>query len=164
MNSLKQENNFIKGKKIYVTRRNCSFRNLINEFDILTKLEKEGFQYVNLDELDIYKQIKIFSKSEIIVSPTGSNLTNLVFCNKGAKIFEISPKYKLKYEDVFKNRFSNISKTLGLEYHRIEADSVPIKKIDLNIKETIHPDILSNSNYYKNLLVKKNKIDQLNKF
>lgn len=160
LNSLKV-NLSTKKEKIYISRQNASFRNLINESDIIDRLKNEGFKIININNISIMDQIKLFSNAEVIVSSAGSGLANTVFCNKGTKIFEISPVYNFDYENNFKNRYSYISKVLGLEYKRIEADSVEINKIDNNIKKIIAPKVLQDSNYYKNLLLKLEKVNKI---
>ena len=76
LNKLIIKNNTNKGK-IYLTRQNAEYRNLINEGDIIEILKKEGFRIVDLNDFSIIKQIDLFSKSKVIISPTGSSLTNL---------------------------------------------------------------------------------------
>jgi len=158
LNTLKINDN--KKEKIYISRQNSSFRNLINESDVINKLSKLGFKVVDLNDFDILEQIKLFSNSEVIVSATGSALTNIVFCNHGTKIFEISPKYNFEYENNLKSRYYFISKTLKLDYKRIEADSVNVKKLNKGIQNIISPKVIKESNYYKNLLVQLDKIDK----
>ena len=150
-----------KKEKIYITRHNTSCRNLINESDIIERLKNQNFKIVDLNNMNIIDQIKLFSNSEIVVSCSGSGLANIVFCNIGTKIYEISPKYQFDYEIDFKNRYSYISQVLGLHYERIEADSIEIDKPEKNIKNYIAPKILQESNYYKNLLLKIEKINGL---
>ena len=41
--------------------------------------------------------------------------TNIVFCNKGSKIYEIKPIYKYEYEKDLKSRYSDICKLLEFE-------------------------------------------------
>ena len=160
LNTLKI-NSSSKKDKIYISRQNCSYRNLINESDVIDKLKKLNYKIINLNNLEIFQQIKIFSNAEIIVSPSGSALTNIIFCNEGTKVFEISPKYFFKYEDNFRHRYQFISETLSLKYKRIEAESVDIKKIDERVKNTILSNVVKESNYYKDLIVKLEKIEEI---
>ena len=150
-----------KKEKVYITRQNCSSRNLINENDVITKLKKLNFRIVDLNKFNIFDQIKLFSNAEVIVSPTGSALTNIVFCNEGTKIFEISPHYQYDYEETFKSRYKFIAKKLNLKYINIDAEPINIKNIDSKIKNGINSQVIINSNYYKNLILKLEKIDHL---
>ena len=152
LNTLKNKN--IRNEKIYISRQNCSCRNIINESDIIEKLKKLNFRIVDLNDFDIFQQIDLFSNSSVIISATGSALANLVFCNPGTKVFEISPKYKYEYENNFKTRYSYIADILNLELKRINADAVDIKNIDKKSKLIINAKIIKESNYYKDLILK----------
>ena len=109
---------------------------------------------MDLNDFDIFQQIDLFSNSSVIISATGSALANLVFCNPGTKVFEISPKYKYEYENNFKTRYSYIADILNLELKRINADAVDIKNIDKKSKLIINAKIIKESNYYKDLILK----------
>ena len=50
---------------------------------------------------------------------------------------------------------------LNLNYESIEADPVENKKSNSDIEKFISRKILENSNYYKDLLVEKNKFKNL---
>ena len=153
----KQKN---KGLKIYLSRQNSSYRNIINEGDVTEEIKKIGFKILDLNNLEITKQIEYFSNAEIIISATSSALTNIVFCKKGTKIIEISPNYKFDYERSFKERYSFISKELKLDYTSIIADPIKLKKNNTRSNKYISKEVLANSNYYKDLLV---KIDDIKK-
>lgn len=160
LNTLKNTNN-LKKEKIYITRQNSAVRNLINERDVFNKLKKSGFRMIDLNNFNVFEQINLFSNAEVIVSATGSGLTNIVFCNEGTKIIEICPKYNFDYENNFKSRFSFIAKNLRLKYFQIVADPIKVDKIDINIQNTIAKKIIEESNYYKDLLLKLEKIDNI---
>ena len=145
-----------KYERIYITRKNCNYRNLINEGEIIQKIKKDGFTIIDNDKISILKQIKIFSMAKVIISPTGSALVNTIFCNPGTKILEITPRYQHEYENKIKNRYSKISSYLKLNYHSIQADSVQNKLIDKNLHKYISKVFLTESNYYKDLLIKEN--------
>ena len=160
LNTLRKQNT-TKNERIYISRYNANYRNLINESDVINKLKNIGFRVVDLNNLEIDEQIELFSNAKVIVSPTGSSLTNIVFCNPGTKVYEISPQYHYEYEDRFKKRYQDICRALKLEYIRIEADSVIPSKIDNKITNQLSYKALQTSNYYKDLIVKLEKIDEL---
>ena len=149
-----------KNNKIFITRQNCNYRNLINESDIIKKLSKLGYVTKDLNNLSVTEQIELFSNAESIICPTGSGLANTVFCNPGTKIFEITPRYKYSYEKVFKNRFREISKYLNLNHQEIEADSVDLD-ISNKSQSIISSKALKESNYYKNLILRLELIDKI---
>jgi hypothetical protein len=159
LNSLKG-GKFLEKKNIYIMRRNENFRNIVNETDIISKLKKLNFKIVDLNQLEIVDQIKIFSNAKCIISATGSGLANIVFCNPGTRIIEISPKYKYEYEDHLKKRYSNIASNLSLNYTSIQAESVEVQKIDNITLNRISSKVIKESNYYKDLILRLEKFDK----
>ena len=148
-------------QKIFLSRQNTSYRNLINEGDISEKLKKNGFKIIDLNDLEIWDQIKLFASSKTIVSPSGSSLANIVFCQPGTKIIEISPVYQFAYEKNLQLRYKNICNVLKLDHYSFNADPVKLDYIDENIKKVISPKVLNESNYYKNLVLRLDKIDEI---
>jgi capsular polysaccharide biosynthesis protein len=57
-------------------------------------LKKFGFEMVQLEDISIYDQIRIFRDSNFIVAPHGAGLSNVVFSDSKTKVIEIfSPMY-----------------------------------------------------------------------
>ena len=149
------------GLKVYLSRHNSVCRNLINEGDLRDTLKKKNFMIVDTNNMSVFEQIKIFSGADVIIGPTSSALTNLVFSKKGARVIEIIPKYKYDYETTFKIRYSKICKYRGLKYMSIEADPVNNAKLNLETKKFISKKVLKESNYYKNLLIEVKKFEKI---
>lgn len=81
-------------KRIYIKRNQSSNRRLINEEEIIEFLKKFDFEAINLELLSVYQQANLLAQAKVVISPHGSGLSNLVFCQKGTKIVEIfSPFY-----------------------------------------------------------------------
>ena len=156
-----REKNREKKIKIYVSRQNSNYRNLVNEGDIIDELKLKDFKIIDPNNISIIDQIELFSSASIIISPTSSALTNIIFAPNDAQIIEITPKYSNKYEAIFKNRYSNICQAIGLNYNFIEADPIDINPIKNKISNFIPEKILNESNYYKNLIIEKNKFNKL---
>ena len=155
--------NVDKKRRLYVTRKNATFRKIINESNLIDELKIKNFQVIDLQNMEINEQINIFSSAEIVISPTGSGLANIVFCDEGTKVLEIKPKYNFDYENVFKNKYSNICDQLKLNYYSLEADSIKDELINTSSEKFnfISPKVINESNYYKNLLVKKNELKKI---
>ncbi len=148
-------------KKIYVTREDSSYRKIINEADIVKILRTKGYKVINPQLYSIDEQIKIFYNSDKIVAPHGSNLSNIIFCKPGTKIYEIGPKFERDYEKVFENRYKNLAKINDLKYFRFITDTVSVQNHSEIAKKYIDKKILENSNYYKNLIVKIKDINEI---
>ena len=145
--------NLDSSKKIYVTRQDSNYRKIINESDVVTLLREKGYKVINPQLYEIDEQIEIFSNAEKIIAPYGSNLANISFCKKGTEIFEITPSFK-KNEKIFNDRYVNLSVINKLKHRQILSDTVDVENHSELAKKYIHPNVLDQSNYYKNLLVK----------
>ncbi len=146
--------------KIYIRREDANYRKILNESDLISRLREQEFEIINPQHYEILEQMKIFSKAKVIVSPHGSNMSNLVFCKKGTKIIEISPDLNNAYEQNISNRYKNISQFLNLNFQKIRADSVDVDKHAELSTKYIHPKILKNSNYYKNMILKFSEVEK----
>ena len=145
-------------KKIYVTREDSNYRKIINEGDVVTLLREKGYRVINPQLYEIEEQIEIFSNAEKIIAPHGSNLANIIFCKPGTEIFEISPSFR-DNEKILDDRYFNLSKINDLKHNKIVADTVDVENHSTLANKYIHRNVLSQSNYYKNLIV---KIQELN--
>jgi len=146
--------------KIYIRREDANYRKILNEADLITILRKKGFEIINPQHYNILEQMKIFSNAKVIISPHGSNMSNIIFCQKNTKIVEISPELNNEYEQNISSRYKNIADNLNLEFQTIKADSVDVDThSELSVKY-IHPKILKNSNYYKNMIIKISEIEK----
>ncbi len=148
-------------KKIYVTREDSSYRKIVNEADLVPILRSKGYKVINPQLYKIDEQIQIFSQADKIIAPHGSNLSNIIFCKPGTKIFEIGPRFENEFEKVFENRYKNLAKINKLEYQRFVTDTVPVLNHSELTKRYIDKSILNSSNYYKNLIVKVSDISNL---
>ena len=146
--------------KIYIRREDANYRKIVNEADLISNLRKREFDIINPQHFEILEQMKIFSNAEVIVAPHGSNMSNIIFCRKGAKIIEISPELNHLYEQNIAKRYQNIADILNLEFQTIKADSVEVAKHSDLSTRYIHPKIIKNSNYYKNMILKVSEIEK----
>ena len=65
-----------------------------NEAAVIEMLRERGIVPVTLDGMTIPDQVELFRGAELIVSPHGAGLTNVVFCGPETKVVEIfSPHY-----------------------------------------------------------------------
>ena len=145
--------NLQNSKKIYVTREDSTYRKIINEDDVITLLRENGYRVINPQLYTIEEQIGIFSDAEKIIAPYGSNLANIIFCNPGTEIIEISPLFR-DNEKIFEERYSNLSLINKLKHQKIVAETIDVNQHSELAKKYIHHNVLSKSNYYKNLILK----------
>ena len=147
-------------KNIYVTREDSDYRKIINEGDVISLLREKGYKVINPQLYEIEEQIEIFSNAEKIIAPHGSNLANIIFCKPGTEIFEISPTFK-ENENLFIDRYSDLSAINNLVHNKIISDTVDVDIHSISAQKYIHPSVLSQSNYYKNLIVKIQDLNEI---
>ncbi len=102
--------------RIYVSRRNANTRRIKNETDVLAVLSEYGFESVALETLTVAEQIRLFANAELVVSPHGAGLANLVY-GHSPTVLEIFG-YKQK------TTFYRLAKLMGFEYHAMFCDHV----------------------------------------
>ena len=74
---------------IYVPRRRVSHRRVENDFAVENLLRHRGFVVVEPSEMSVAQQAAWFGSAEVIVSPHGAALTNVVFAHRGTTIIEL---------------------------------------------------------------------------
>ena len=77
------------GERIFISRRKARYRRILNEQELLPVLEEYSFSVICLEDYSVDEQISILKFAEIVVSPHGTGLTNLLYCDPGTKILEI---------------------------------------------------------------------------
>lgn len=78
-----------KRHRIYISREkayNC--RHIVNEDEMLAVLDRHGFKKYLLETLSPQEQIDLFYDAEIVLSPHGAGLTNMIFGSK-LKVIEL---------------------------------------------------------------------------
>ena len=73
----------------------------------------------------------------------------------------LSPNFLNPYEVNISNRYNNIANYLGLDFHKITADTVDVQKHSNLAKKYIDQKILNGSDYYKNMILKMGEIEEL---
>jgi len=132
-------------EKIYVCRGiTKNNRSVINEREIVSYLEKNGFMKVCMDGLSITRQAQIFNSAKVIVAPHGGALSNLVFAKKGTKVIEIF------HPDYVNACFWALSNCVELDYYYFLASKHGW--IDFSLGTTINLEKLSSALKYAKVI------------
>ena len=76
--------------KVYVSRKGFA-RSMSNETELEEWLESVGFAIFRVNEMaSLQEQARLFSSAELLVGPTGSSLSNVVFMPPGSKAIELA--------------------------------------------------------------------------
>lgn len=129
------KNDFDKSKyppHIYISRKDTSIRNVVNEDQVMELLSQYGFVSYQLSQLSVLEKIRLFASADMVVGPTGAGLIYLYFCKAKAKVLEI-----------FSNLYVvgpsfDIAGKAGLDYHYIISKAIGNGK---GLEEHIHVDI-----------------------
>lgn len=99
--------------RIYISREDASWRRVANESKLMELLVKKGFKKIVLSNLTLQEQIDIFSSANVIISPNGAGLANLMFCQPGTKIIQLFTSTS--------DEFIKIGKYLDLDYRFLKC-------------------------------------------
>lgn len=103
-------------ERLYISRADASYRQVLNEKEITQRLAAEGFVSLCLAGRSVVEQAALFAHANVVVAPHGSSLTNLVFCRPGTVVVELtSPHYVRPY-------YWEISRLLGLHHLVVYAE------------------------------------------
>jgi capsular polysaccharide biosynthesis protein len=121
-------------RRIYISRQDANARKVVNETALIELLLEYGFEIIELSKYGFEEKIDLFSGADVIISPIGASLTNLVFCKKGSSVIELFPQGFILPD------FVDIAKKVGMHYHYLicknenpSRDIADGRKEDLNV-------------------------------
>jgi hypothetical protein len=78
--------------RFVISRRKTRSRRVVNEDELLARLEPLGFHPVYPEDLSLAEQITLFARAEGIVASTGAGLINLIHCRPGIPVAILMPE------------------------------------------------------------------------
>ncbi len=84
-----------KKNRILISRSKAKKRKILNEKELLNLLKDYGFKKYCLEDLSLEEQIELFYDAEIVISPHGAGLTNLIF-SENIHVLELFPTYHVR--------------------------------------------------------------------
>jgi hypothetical protein len=89
-----------------------------NLFELKQELEKNWeVHFVQLEEMSLLNQIKLFRSADVVVAQHGAALANLVWCQQQTRVFEISDN------QIRTPAFEMLSRRMNLDYTRVPQAS-----------------------------------------
>lgn len=132
-------------ERIYISREKAQHRKVTNEDEVMSLLKQYGFKRVILESEPVTRQIELFHSAEIVVSPLGAGLTNLLFSKPGTKVIEFfSPTW-------VRPVFRLMSHYMGLDYYYFMGEPIPVK-YKFNDYRQLGDDITLNIDKLENAL------------
>lgn len=95
--------------RIYISRSKSAGRQVINEDKLLEALNPFGFVAYTLENMSFLDQVRLFSQAEIVVSPHGAGLANMIFAQKSIIVIELFGSFVIPV-------YFNLAKALGFQY------------------------------------------------
>lgn len=74
------------GRRIVLSRKGFTQRQLVNEAEIINALARYGFEVVYPEKLSFVEQIALYHSADVIVGSASSAMTNTIFCNDKARV------------------------------------------------------------------------------
>ncbi len=98
--------------KLYISRPKGVRRGVANEDQMLPILRKAGFTIESMEGMSIVEQSKLLARADVLISPHGGALTNMVFCQPGIKVVELFGRHVYPF-------YYGLAQMCGHEYHSI---------------------------------------------
>lgn len=76
---------------VYVSRSKATRRRVLNEDQLIPKLEARGFRVYFLEDMPVKQQLETFSNAKMVVMPHGAAGVNIVFAQPGCVFIEMVP-------------------------------------------------------------------------
>lgn len=80
------------GRKLYLSRKNSTWRRLLNEDEIGAALAERGFEVVYPEEMSFTEQVRMFQSADVVVAPNGSSVVNAIHASTDLKLVVLSQR------------------------------------------------------------------------
>lgn len=98
--------------KLYISRPEGVRRGISNEAEIIPLLQDAGFTVMAMEGLSVPEQAALMARVDVLMSPHGGALTNMVFCRPGITVIELFSRHVYPY-------YYGLAASCGHRYHAI---------------------------------------------
>lgn len=81
-------------KPVFQEGMQYNIRSIINDDEIIQTLKQYNFDIIDVTSLSFIEQIELFSAAEVVVSPVGASMTNMIFAPKDTRLISLAPYYE----------------------------------------------------------------------
>lgn len=81
------------GERIYISRKKSRRRWIVNEEDVIEVVTQYGFTVVYNEDYSFAEQVSLYSNAKYMISIHGAAMTNMLFMQEGATIFELCKRW-----------------------------------------------------------------------
>ena len=117
-------------RRLYLSRARAAVRRIANEKEISEALRQHDFEILEAETQSFREQADLFANASAIVAPHGAALANIVFCQPGTRVVEITTRAG------YRDWYWQLATVAGLSYEVLEAQptrssSGPIENADM---------------------------------
>lgn len=105
-------------RRVHISRKNAGWRNIVNQDDVTTFLEANGFVTAYFEDMTLEEKHRTLNGAEIVVGLFGAGFAHLPFCRPGAKAVLIYP------QGVETDTYWTLCEHAGLEHHHLVCEDV----------------------------------------
>lgn len=98
--------------KLYISRPKGVRRGVANEAQMLPILRRAGYTIESMEGMSVVEQAQLLARADVVMSPHGGALTNMVFCRPGIKVVELFGRHVYPF-------YYGLAQMCGHEYHTI---------------------------------------------
>lgn len=84
-----------KKKRVYLSRKNSKWMNVVNEDEVETILKKYDIETYTFDNMSVLEQARLLQSCELFITPHGAGLTNIIFASEGTNVIEVLNRNRL---------------------------------------------------------------------
>ena len=108
--------------KLYISRPAGVRRGIANEEALLPILEDAGYTVSTMEGMSVHDQSQLLARADVLISPHGGALTNMVFCRPGIKVVELFGRHVYPF-------YYGLAQMCGHEYHAVLESSSDYPKL-----------------------------------
>jgi len=124
------------GRRLFLSRSGAAIRKPRNMDAIEALVKRHGFSVVDPARLTLDEQIAALSSAEIIISPTGAALTNLIFCRPGTRALV----FFCNHPGANPYFWAHIAEPVGVKLRTLLCPLVPVAERKCPIMFSVHED------------------------
>ncbi len=98
--------------KLYISRPAGVRRGVANEQQLIPILRRAGYTIQSMEGMSVIDQAQLLARADVVISPHGGALTNMIFCKPGVKVVELFGRHVYPF-------YYGLAQMCGHEYHAI---------------------------------------------
>jgi Glycosyltransferase 61 len=104
-----------RSSRLYFSRAGAAVRRIANEKEISEALRQHDFEVLEAETLSFREQADLSANASMIIAPHGAALANIVFCQPGTRVVEITTRAG------YRDWYWQLAAVAGLAYEVLEA-------------------------------------------